>query len=287
VLLLITDVLWPILEVIDSTVKRLLTLHFNDLAQAHTVQERGDRVKIIEIFLSAALREGSTATIDEVIALVAQHERLGQERDGVRISANNVTGFDGTASLMQIDTAGEDGGSVNSAISVATDGSHGATELGQDGGQVFTAPSELASYQSMTNVESHNPSSIGSDGSGQSAISMSVTIEESDLTRHIELGQDDGQVSTAPSEVASYQSMTNVDPSSTVGASSVQSAMSTSSVTIEESDQARHIELGHDGGQVSSSTPSEVTDSMTDVNCAMSISSDATDASDHSLSDAA
>ena len=260
-LLLITDVLWPILEVIGSTAKPSLTLLFNQLAQARTVQERDECLIYIESILSAALRhfeqsstailliamlrEGSLATINEVIALAAEHERLvqepgqesGQERDGVPIAPNNVTGFDGFAIPLQIDTASEDG-SAESAISmssVTTEGSHGATELGQNGGQVATAPSVVASNQSMTNVESHSPSSTVSDGSGQSAISMS-------------------------------------------------------SVTIEESDQARHIELGQDGGQVSSSTaPSEVTSdhSMTDVNCAMSISSEATHASDHSLSDAA
>lgn len=121
-LLLITGALHPLLEAIGSTKKKHLTFYVKELAQACTVEDKGEWLGTIEFKLSQALgplvtvtqslaatrfmlilREGSTSTINEVTTLMAEYERPVQERDGVPISSINCNANDGTTSPLEND----------------------------------------------------------------------------------------------------------------------------------------------------------------------------------------
>ena len=121
-LLLITGALHPLLEAIGSNKTKHLTLCVKELAQASTVEDKGEWLEIIKFSLSQALgplvtdpqasaatrfmlilREGSTSTLNEVTTLMAEYERPVQERDGVPISSINCTAHDGTTSPLEND----------------------------------------------------------------------------------------------------------------------------------------------------------------------------------------
>jgi hypothetical protein len=183
VLLLITGVLYPLLETISSTKKTRLTILVKELAQDSTVEEKGEWLEIIEFYLSRALgplvtvaqsraatrfmsilREGSS-TINEVTTLMAEHERSVQERDGVPISSINCNANDGTTSPLENDL------SLSPAFREVTS-DHSMTEVNSNG-----SANCALSKSSDVNKEPSQPSPMqtdtaSKDGSDKSPMSI-------------------------------------------------------------------------------------------------------------------